>query len=413
MMIAGTDFFRYGVVPLLLGLVAIALIAWLHFRKGGGNLIWSELWMVRDWFDAEPCTNWRRVTGGIVLVVAATVTLHAALRLGAPGSVLCLWVAAFMAALWWGSTPSANFSHLLARRGDVAALERALREQHMDVGASDRLHRTPLHYAAAAGEVDALRWLLEHGADVDAPGRRGIRALHLAAWHGMPGALETLTANGADVDARTADGSTALHWAAEQGFARSVRILLQAGADADVPDARGRKPADLAERRGHRALAEAIRTRSAHSWRNAEKVSGEYLPSDEAAREANRRGISRRERRLVGVLMVPIGLGFAICFLVVSDESIIMPLFGSATAMRFVTAAFGCGYFLAGVFRVRTRWNPLPERWMHRAALLAVVIVLVSPGSLEYPSWRTRIMLLAAWLAVAAIVRLVRRRPEK
>ena len=57
-----------------------------------------------------------------------------------------------------------------ASRGDVEAMERmVLGNANVDVGDYDG--RTPLHLAAAAGQLEAVQFLLDHGADVAAADR--------------------------------------------------------------------------------------------------------------------------------------------------------------------------------------------------------------------------------------------------
>ena len=57
---------------------------------------------------------------------------------------------------------------------------------------------TPLGRAAAAGDLDAMKTLLDHGADPDAPGAFGMTPLAAAARKGAVGAIEVLLTRGAD-----------------------------------------------------------------------------------------------------------------------------------------------------------------------------------------------------------------------
>ncbi|MDO4557740.1 MAG: ankyrin repeat domain-containing protein, partial [Planctomycetia bacterium] len=86
---------------------------------------------------------------------------------------------------------------------------------------------TPLHLAAAAGDVRAIRKLLESGASPDAPDTKGWTPLHLAVQKESPDAVRTLLEAGADLFARTADGLTPIDLAEQKKAVKTVRLLHQ------------------------------------------------------------------------------------------------------------------------------------------------------------------------------------------
>ncbi|MFO0897751.1 MAG: ankyrin repeat domain-containing protein [Pirellulales bacterium] len=129
--------------------------------------------------------------------------------------------------------------------------------------------RTPLHYAAANGQLEVARWLIEQGADVNAEAGRyenehGSTALHAAVRRGDVSAARLLLEAGANVNApgygfsplhdaesvemarlllsRGADvngkawhdGSTPLHYAALHGNLELVKLLIESGADVNA-----------------------------------------------------------------------------------------------------------------------------------------------------------------------------------
>ena len=91
--------------------------------------------------------------------------------------------------------------------------------------------RTALQHAAAAGDVERARFLLERGAVIEGSDNGGTTALM---WACMKGRLEVgrflVEQGGANVNAAQADGGyTALMWACEEGHLETVRYLVERG----------------------------------------------------------------------------------------------------------------------------------------------------------------------------------------
>jgi ankyrin repeat protein len=116
--------------------------------------------------------------------------------------------------------------------------------------------------AAKAGDIPALKLLLEHGADPTlAPTRNGINALMAAAGLGTSEedttgrqktqaqaieAIQLLLDQGLDINAQASDGQTAVHGAAMQGYDDVIRFLATKGAKLDTRDKDGFTPLDVA-----------------------------------------------------------------------------------------------------------------------------------------------------------------------
>ena len=93
-----------------------------------------------------------------------------------------------------------------------------------------------LLHAAAFGDIDGVRSLLDSGASANARSRdkRGRTALILAAQGGHDDVVEALLEKGARIEDRDKTGHTALNWAAMRGQAATARVLLEGGADVNT-----------------------------------------------------------------------------------------------------------------------------------------------------------------------------------
>jgi ankyrin repeat protein len=155
---------------------------------------------------------------------------------------------------------------LLERGADVNAVLKRLPPYRakLDRGNDTMLGggTTPFLRAAKAGDLPAMKLLLEHGADPTlAPTRSGINPLMAAAGLGTAeqdttgrsktqvdaiAAVQLLLDYGLDVNAQATDGQTAVHGAAMQGFDEVIRYLATKGAKLDTPDKDGFTPLDVA-----------------------------------------------------------------------------------------------------------------------------------------------------------------------
>ena len=133
--------------------------------------------------------------------------------------------------------------HFAARAGDVEAIARLV-AAGADVDARDGHGNTPLKYASAEPVPAAVRKLIELGADVNLGDDRGFTPLHCAAAHGFyleaPEMAEALIARGADVNARSREfGFVPLH---EATGADVIRLLVARGANPNIRSDAGLTP---------------------------------------------------------------------------------------------------------------------------------------------------------------------------
>ena len=122
------------------------------------------------------------------------------------------------------------------------------------------------HQRSGAPFFSVAETVLAHGFELDSLRPDQDRCLlHGSANRGSKTAVRWLLEQGADPNVRDAAGATPLHAAAERNsHASAVRLLLEAGAEAEVTDAHGHTPLDIALSRGRTAVAEALRSFSAH-----------------------------------------------------------------------------------------------------------------------------------------------------
>jgi ankyrin repeat protein len=123
----------------------------------------------------------------------------------------------------------------------------------------------PLGLAAFFGQVEVVRFLLEHEAAVDSPSHNPMRVmpLHSAAANRHLDICRLLLEHGAPVNAAQADDFTPLHEAAQNGQLELVRLLLDYGAEVNARKSDGQTPLALAVQYGHPEVAELLKRRGA------------------------------------------------------------------------------------------------------------------------------------------------------
>lgn len=166
-----------------------------------------------------------------------------------------------------------------ATSGSKADLESALKSGDSVNAQESRDRYTPLHIAAMAGNVDAVKFILANGGNVDGVDEDGRTALMMclyrsqgpaalaliegnasleirdrenktalmfAAQNGQVEAINAMVKHHANLDAQNHNGATALMFAADRGQAEAARALKAAGASTTLRDKRGRSALDFA-----------------------------------------------------------------------------------------------------------------------------------------------------------------------
>lgn len=167
---------------------------------------------------------------------------------------------------------------LYYRKEQVAALYDEGREDG-DIGETDEMGWSSLHYVSAMGNRDLLVELLDLGASVSATTGHGMSPLHLAAQSGVLDSVTACLTAGADINAQTKfEQSTPLHLAIERQHKNVAFYLIDAGAKVNVPNSVGRTPLHVACASGQFDLAAYlvrngadVRAFDAHGW-NARQI---------------------------------------------------------------------------------------------------------------------------------------------
>lgn len=138
--------------------------------------------------------------------------------------------------------------HIAAANGDLDSVKRII-EKGADINAKDESGRTPLHAASNYGQIDIVKFLLEKNVDVNCVDKWGRTPLHLAVDFGSQFVPELLISKGANVNAKDNEGNTPLHIAAEcyEGVQiELLQLLLSHDAEINARNDKGQTPLLLA-----------------------------------------------------------------------------------------------------------------------------------------------------------------------
>ena len=136
---------------------------------------------------------------------------------------------------WVSAAPNAPVADA-AMAGDLEAV-RSLLDGGSDPDVAHGDGMTGLHWAARNGDRETAELLLDAGADLTTVTRVGAHTpLHVAARAAAPRVVQALLTRGADPSAVTTTGTGPLHFAAASGSRAVVLALIAAGADVNAKE---------------------------------------------------------------------------------------------------------------------------------------------------------------------------------
>ncbi len=147
-----------------------------------------------------------------------------------------------------------------AAQGNLAAVEKFVEKDGVDVNIVDHDKRTPLIIATDEKKLEVMNYLLQNKADVNIPDEDGDTALMHAAKEGLDNMVLAMLARDAHVNARNNKKETALMEASDEGHPGTVQLLLENAADANFVDNDG----ETALLKAVREYAEEMRERDSN-----------------------------------------------------------------------------------------------------------------------------------------------------
>ncbi|XP_063770622.1 DNA-binding protein RFXANK isoform X1 [Pseudophryne corroboree] len=146
----------------------------------------------------------------------------------------------------------------LAAQGELTQLKEYLQKDDTLLNRPDERGFTPLMWAAAFGEIETVRYLLELGADPHVLAKERESALSLASTGGYSDIVTLLLNKKVDINIYDWNGGTPLLYAVRGNHVKCVEVLLERGADLTMEADSGYTPMDLAVALGHKKVQQVI-----------------------------------------------------------------------------------------------------------------------------------------------------------
>ena len=150
--------------------------------------------------------------------------------------------------------------HWAAKRGDVDIIQ-ALVELgvKLDQAGAKEPHMLPLHWAAADGRVEALKYFILKGQDINRQDGNGSTPAVIAAQYGQVNTIIFLYKHGAELTLPDSSGDHVLHWAAYKGNEEILQLMLYFHPrELNTPDRFGQTAMHLGALRGYPNIVEIL-----------------------------------------------------------------------------------------------------------------------------------------------------------
>ncbi|KAM7423537.1 hypothetical protein PAMA_000066 [Pampus argenteus] len=197
--------------------------------------------------------------------------------------------------------------HDAAKRNDTGKMQELIKKG-VNVKAKNKIERKALHWAAGAGNEQALRLVLDHDTAVDEGDLFGMNAVLLASWFGHLKILQILVSCGAKLNCENKDGLRMLHCAAQRGHIRVLEFIMEDLEDVslDRVDKSGKTALHLAAEHGQlEAVDFLIGMGCTHGLKDKEENTAMHLAAQHGHAEVLQKlmetGVDVDERNIDGL----------------------------------------------------------------------------------------------------------------
>ena len=139
------------------------------------------------------------------------------------------------------------------RNGSVDMIQEVVKDDPDFINRKNKDGYTPLILACYSGNIEVVRYLVEHSKDLNGGSKYGT-PLMAASVKGYEKIVALLIEKGADVNATDPNGTTALHYAIIFNFDNVAKQLAIAKANPNLKDNRGKTAIDYAKMLGKNEL---------------------------------------------------------------------------------------------------------------------------------------------------------------